>query len=92
MAAIAALPKWHNPNWANWLKWLMEVSVPVEDAPLRPTVKRDPKDDPVLAAALGAGAGYLVSYDHDLLDLEKPFGIQCVHPRAFLVVLVSILR
>ena len=57
--------------------------------PLRRTVKRDPKDDPVLAAALGARAAYLVSYDRDLLDLEKPFGIQCIHPRAFLVVLVS---
>ncbi len=51
--------------------------------------KRDPKDDPVLAAALGARATYLVSYDRDLLDLGKPFGIQCVSPRAFLIALVS---
>jgi predicted nucleic acid-binding protein len=85
----AALPKWRNPNWANWLKWLTDVSVLGEAAPLRRTVKRDPKDDPVLAAALGDRAAYLVSYDRDLLDLEKPFGIQCVHPRAFLIVLVS---
>jgi uncharacterized protein len=89
VAMTAALPKWRNPNWANWLRWLADVSLLVEAAPLRRTVKRDPKDDPVLAAALGARAGYVVSYDRDLLDLEKPFGVQCIHPRAFLIMLVS---
>ena len=89
VAATAALPKWRNPNWANWLRWLSEVSLLVEASPLRRTVRRDPKDDPVLAAALGARAGYLVSYDRDLLELEKPFGIQCVRPRAFLIALAS---
>ena len=85
----AALQKWRNQNWCNWLRWLTDVSIFVEAAPLQRTVKRDPKDDPVLAAALGARAAFLVSYDRDLLDLEKPFGIQCVHPRAFLIALVS---
>ena len=89
VATTAALPKWRNPNWANWLQWLTEASRLVEAVPLRRTVKRDPQDDPVLAAALGARAGYLVSYDRDLLDLEQPFGVRCVHPRAFIVALVS---
>ena len=89
VAMTAGLPKWRNPNWANWLRWLMDVSLLAEAVPLRRTLKRDPKDDPVLAAALGARATYLVSYDHDLLDLERPFGIECIHPRAFLIVLVS---
>lgn len=89
VATTATLPKWRNSNWANWLGWLTDVSLLVEAAPLRRTVKRDPKDDPVLAAALGARAAYLVSYDRDLLDLGKPFGIKCVHPRAFLIALVS---
>ena len=89
VAAAAALPKWRNPNWAKWLRWVNNVSLLAEEAPLRRTVRRDPKDDKVLAAALGARAGYPVAYDRDLLDLEKPFGIQCVHPRAFLIVLVS---
>ncbi len=91
VAATSALPKWRNPNWANWLRWLTEVSLLVEAAPLRGTVKRDPKDDPVLAAALGARAAYVVSYDRDLLDLQKPFGMECVHPRAFLIALASTL-
>ena len=89
VATTAALPKWRNPNWANWLKWLTDASLLVEAAPVRPTVKRDPGDDPVLAAAIGARAAYLVSYDLDLLDLGKPFGIQCVHPRAFIIALFS---
>jgi predicted nucleic acid-binding protein len=70
---------------------LSDASLLVEAAPVRPTVKRDPRDDPVLAAAVGARAAYLVSYDLDLLDLGKPFGIQCVHPRAFLITLISTL-
>jgi len=89
VAMTATLPKWRNPNWANWLRWLNDISLLAEAAPLRRTVKRDPKDDPVLAAALGARAAYVVSYDRDLLDLQKPFGIQCIHPRAFLIVLIS---
>jgi predicted nucleic acid-binding protein len=56
----------------------------VEPVPLRPTVRRDPKDDVVLAAALGAGATRIVSYDHDLLTLGKPWGIAIVPPRQFL--------
>ena len=33
-----------------------------------------------LACALGAGAKFIVSNDRDLLDLEKPFGVQIVTP------------
>lgn len=91
VATTAVLSKWRNPNWANWLKWLTDVSVLAEAAPLRRTVKRDPKDDAVLAAALGARAAYLISYDRDLLDLGRPFGVQCIHPRAFLIALISTL-
>jgi putative PIN family toxin of toxin-antitoxin system len=36
-----------------------------------PTILRDPADDHVLAAALGAGADLIVSGDADLLDLES---------------------
>lgn len=32
-------------------------------------LKRDPKDEPYLNLALAAGARYLVTRDHDLLDL-----------------------
>jgi predicted nucleic acid-binding protein len=76
-------PRWQNPNWVHWLDWLRRKSPLVEPAALRATVKGDPNDDVVLAAALGGRATYLVSYDRDLLDLEKPFGIEVLRPEAF---------
>lgn len=35
-----------------------------------PVIVRDPKDEHILAAALGGGADYLVTGDHDLLALR----------------------
>ena len=80
---------WHNRNWPAWLDWLKRASVLLDDPPLRATVRRDPKDDPVLAAAVAAQASYLVSYDKDLLDLGKPCGVQCLRPRAFLAAVLA---
>jgi putative PIN family toxin of toxin-antitoxin system len=49
-----------------------------------PTVRvRDPKDAPLLAAALAGGADVLVTGDRDLLELEQPAGIRIVTPRGF---------
>ena len=52
--------------------------------PLGKRRSRDLKDDPYLAAALGANAKVIVTYDRDLLALEKPFGIPIVKPSRFL--------
>jgi uncharacterized protein len=82
-------PLWRNPNWAQWLDWVRRKSVLVAASPLKATVKRDPDDDVVLAAALGARASYLVSYDRDLLDLRRPFGIQVIRPEIFVSRLLS---
>ena len=49
-----------------------------------PTRSRDLKDAPYLACALAARATFIVTRDADLLDLEKPFGIGILTPRAFL--------
>lgn len=84
VAQASTLGNWRNPNWANWLEWLKRVSELIDDPPVRQTVRRDPKDDPILAAALAGRAQYLVSYDNDLLDLEKPYGIECIRPQAFI--------
>ena len=35
-------------------------------------------------ATVSAGAKFLVTYDKDLLPLQKPFGVEIVTPRAFL--------
>ena len=81
--------KWHNPNWPRWLEWIKDASLLIQDPPARVTVRRDPKDDPVVAAAVAARAGYLVAYDKDLLDLRKPYGVQILKPRAFVEALIG---
>lgn len=47
-------------------------------------IKNRPLHDPCLAAALAGKAAVLVTYDRDLLTLEKPFEIQIVRPSRFL--------
>jgi len=45
---------------------------------------RDIKDEKFIAAALGGKARAIVSYDNDLLVLEKPFGVPVMRPAVFL--------
>ena len=71
----------HNVGGA--LAWYLGLVKPVEPAPLGKQRSRDLKDDPYLAVALAAGA-IIVTYDKDLLDLGKPFGLEIVRPSAFL--------
>ena len=66
------------------LNWYLEKVKMVEPAPLGKQRSRDAKDDPYLAAALAARAGFIVSYDKDLLELKKPFGVEIIRPAQFL--------
>ena len=77
-------PKWQNANWENWLEWLKAKSRLVEEPPAKLIVRRDLKDNPILAAAISQNAGFLVSQDRDILDLQKPYGVRCLSPRAFI--------
>lgn len=72
----------HSP--ATIVTWYLERVKRVEPAPLGRQRSRDPKDDPCLACALGAGAKIIVSRDQDLLTLGKPFGIEIITPRELL--------
>lgn len=69
---------------AGALAWLRLRAIWVEPAPLGKQRSRDPKDDPFLACAVTARASYLVTRDHDLLALGKPFGIEIITPAKFL--------
>ena len=71
-------------NAAGALVWYLDKVQEVQPAPLGKQRSRDPKDDPYLAAALGARAEVIVTYDKDLLELGKPFGIGIVRPASFL--------
>ncbi len=62
------------------LAWIRAKSKLYEPAPLGKQRSRDLKDDPYLACALAARAHYIISYDEDLLELTKPFGIEIIRP------------
>jgi len=70
---------------APWIRWINNKAKVYEPAPLGKRRSRDPDDDPVLACALASGAKAIISKDRDLLILKKPFGIQIVTPREFLL-------
>lgn len=71
-------------NAAARLNWYLSNVRLVEPAPLGKQRSRDAADDPYLATALAARAHYIITYDKDLLALEKPFGIEIVRPAQFL--------
>ena len=65
----------------NWIELKARV---YEAAPLGKRRSRDSDDDPFLACALASDSPIVVSKDKDLLDLEKPFGIEILTPRQFI--------
>jgi uncharacterized protein len=47
-------------------------------------VVRDPTDDKIVACAVAAGAGYIVTRDKDLLSLKDYEGVTMITPEQFL--------
>jgi len=72
-------------NSAGALAWIRAKGRWVEPTPLGKQRSRDIKDERFIAAALGGKAEAIISYDQDLLSLQKPFGILIMRPTAFLV-------
>lgn len=56
----------------------------VVEPSLVPAVCRDPDDDVFLACADEGGAGFLVTEDADLLDLESHRGVRVCRPAEFI--------
>ena len=67
-----------------WLKWIEAKAKVYEPAPLGRQRSPDPDDDVFLACALASGAKHIISRDHHLLDLGKPFGVEILLPSQFL--------
>jgi putative PIN family toxin of toxin-antitoxin system len=72
----------HDP-WPS-VNWFCCAAHLVEPAPTGKQRSRDPKDEPILGTALASGVKTIVTFDEDLLVLEKPFGIEIVRPGWFL--------
>ena len=72
----------------DYIRWLLTQAEMVPDTPPPRVVPNDPKDDPIIAAAVAAKADYLVTGDRaHLLPIGEYQGIRIVSPRAFLEIL-----
>ncbi|MBI2925944.1 MAG: hypothetical protein HYY24_09595 [Verrucomicrobia bacterium] len=86
LSGLTVLRKESPPaNPAGALTWVRAKALWVELAPVGKRRSRDLEDERFIAAALAARAKAILSYDGDLLSLEKPFGISVTRPSAFLV-------
>ena len=71
-----------------FIRWLLTVAEIVPDTPAPRVVPNDPKDDPIIAAAVTAKADYLVTGDRaHLLPIGEHAGIRIISPRTFLAIL-----
>lgn len=62
----------------HWLELTRLRTVLAESPPTDFHLLRDPKDEPFLATAMVHHADYLVTVDHDLLDVRNSLSIQVV--------------
>jgi putative PIN family toxin of toxin-antitoxin system len=81
---VSRRPRFAGKNYEGLLTWIEKHARVVEPAPVGKRRSRDPKDDIFIACALAAEARIIVSADLDLLDLEKPFGIEILTPAQFI--------
>ena len=66
------------------LAWIRLKSQLFEPVPLGKERSRYAKDDPGLACVLAARARYIITYDGDLLNLGRPFGVAIMRPAELL--------
>ena len=66
------------------LDWVESIARIVEPVTFSSRLSRDISDNIFIDCALAANATFIVTHDPDLLDLEKPFGIEILRPREFL--------
>ena len=64
-----------------------QADVILAPAPVR--ICNDPSDDKFFAAAVGGGAEYLVSGDHEVLAVGSYQGVRVVQPEAFIRILAG---
>jgi putative PIN family toxin of toxin-antitoxin system len=68
------------------------ISISLDDVPNVFAHPRDPKDEPYINLAIRAGVEFLISRDHDLLDLMKDPVFTMRYPRIRVLDPASLLR
>jgi putative PIN family toxin of toxin-antitoxin system len=72
----------------DFVRWLLTQAEMATDLPVLRVVLNDPKDDPIIAAAVAAKADYLITGDRaHLLPIGEYQGIRIIGPREFLDIL-----
>lgn len=81
--------KYHytNEQVSDFLESIRAVAQVVQSLPEIRVIKRDPKDDKILACAVVTQASYIVTRDKDLLDLKSYRGTHIITPEDFSVLL-----
>lgn len=72
---------------SDFLESVRAVAITVQALPEIHVIRRDPKDDKILACALTTQANYIITRDKDLLDLNNYHGTQIITPEDFIAVL-----
>ena len=82
----AKFPELTDDATARFVSALLTYGISIGDVPQLFSYPRDPKDEPYVNLAFAANAGYLVSWDEDLLALNDTLGsaLRVVTPVAFL--------
>ncbi|OGB91687.1 MAG: putative toxin-antitoxin system toxin component, PIN family [candidate division NC10 bacterium RIFCSPLOWO2_12_FULL_66_18] len=78
-ARITAL----NTSMGELMESLLSIVEVIQDPRIEAVISQDPDDDKILACAVAAGAGSIVSGDHHLLALKRYSGIPIVTPKQF---------
>lgn len=69
----------------DFIRWLLTQAEMVPDTPAPRVVPNDPKDDPIIAAAVAVKADYLITGDRaHLLPMGEYEGTRIISPREFL--------
>jgi predicted nucleic acid-binding protein len=76
---VGAPYKWRN----NLDKVLSQIALSIEPPDFK-GISRDPKDDPILSAAISGNCRYLITNDKDLLELGGTQALIIIKPAEFL--------